>query len=110
MSNFVKTIEDLKLNTELSEKLAEVIKATELTGKVGAISLQLKFKAKGSTGQIEVTPVIKATIPEHERGTAIMFATPEGNLQLNDPRQPDLPLKKVEEAEQPKHLKIAGAK
>lgn len=86
MANFVKTIEDLKLNTELSEKLAEVIKAAELTGKVGAISIQLKFKAKGNTGQIEIQPIIKANVPEHERGTAIMFATPEGNLQLNDPQ------------------------
>ncbi|WP_373753621.1 hypothetical protein [Neisseria weixii] len=110
MANFVKTIEDLKLNTELSEKLAEVIKAAELTGKVGAITIQLKFKTKGNTGQIEIQPIIKANIPEYERGTAIMFATSEGNLQLNDPRQLDLPLKQVEQAETPKTLKIAGAK
>lgn len=106
MANFNQTISNIYqggLSDELDEKLSEVVKAAEITGKVGSITVQLKIKAKGNSGQIEISPVVKANIPEHERGTAIMFATPEGELQLQDPRQRDLELKEVEK----KPLKFA---
>ena len=80
------------------------IQSRKYTGKVGSITVSLKIKAKGNSGQIEITPTIKAVVPEHERGNVLMFATPEGNLQLEDPRQQKLELK---DAPEPKPLKFA---
>lgn len=45
---------------------------------------------EASGGAIEITDEIKARIPEMPRGTSLFFATPEGNLQRNDPRQGEL--------------------
>ncbi|MDO4694977.1 MAG: hypothetical protein Q4A62_10260 [Eikenella sp.] len=108
MANYAETLSNIyggELLAELDEKLSEVVRAAELTGKVGSITLSLKVKAKGSSGQIELTPAVKAVVPEHERGSALMFATPEGNLQLQDPRQANLDLKEVPK----KVLKMAAA-
>lgn len=107
MANFNQTLDTIYaggLAAELDEKLTEVVRAAELTGKTGSISVTLKIKAKGSSGQIEITPAVKALVPEHERGNVLMFATPEGNLQLEDPRQQKLNLK---DAPEPKTLKFA---
>ena len=93
MASFIKTLTDIGLSVELDEKLTEVVRAAEMTGKVGSITVSLKIKAKGNSGQIEITPAVKAVVPEHERGNVLMFATPEGNLQLEDPRQQKLELK-----------------
>ena len=111
MANFVLTLNAIyngALADELNDKLTEVVRAAEATGKVGSIGITLKIKTKGNSGQVEITPAVTAKIPEHERGTALMFATPEGNLQLQDPRQQALDLK---EAMRPKEkpLKQVGA-
>ena len=107
MANFNQTLDTIYaggLAAELDEKLTEVVRAAELTGKTGSISVTLKIKAKGSSGQIEITPAVKALVPEHERGNVLMFATPEGNLQLEDPRQQKRTFKDAPEA---KTLKFA---
>jgi hypothetical protein len=107
MANFNQTLETIYaggLAAELDEKLTEVVRAAELTGKVGSITVSLKIKAKGNSGQIEITPAVKALVPEHERGNVLMFATPEGNLQLDDPRQQKLTFKDAPES---KPLKFA---
>ena len=98
MANYAKTLSDIYrggLLSELDEKLSEVVKAAELTGKQGSLALTLKIKTKGNSGQVEITPVVKAAVPEHDRGNVLMFATPEGNLQLQDPRQRNLDLKEA---------------
>ena len=107
MANFNQTLDTIYaggLAAELDEKLTEVVRAAELTGKTGSISVTLKIKAKGSSGQIEITPAVKALVPEHERGNVLMFATPEGNLQLEDPRQQKLTF---QDAPESKTLKFA---
>ena len=85
MANYAQTLSDIYrggLLSELDEKLSEVVKAAELTGKQGSLALTLKIKTKGNSGQVEITPVL-------------MFATPEGNLQRQDPRQRNLDLKEA---------------
>lgn len=98
MADFSQTLSDIYnggLLDDLSERLTQVVKASEQTGKTGSITLTLKIKTQGSSGQVEIKPVIKSVVPEFENGTALMFITPEGNLQLNDPRQKKLDLKVV---------------
>jgi hypothetical protein len=41
----------------------------------------------GKGGQIEVFDDIKVKSPKEERGSSIFFATPEGNLTRDDPKQ-----------------------
>ena len=113
MSKYANIIEQLQygsLAEEIDQKLSELIKACESTQRQGEITVTFKLKpGKGNSGQMEITPAVKAKVPEVERGSAIMFITPAGDLTQQDPRQKELDLKKLAEtAKTP--MKIAGAK
>lgn len=100
MNQFVDVLQQIQygsLNEELSEKLQKLVQACESTQRLGSISLTLKLKpGRGNSGQMEITPIVKVQIPEAERGSAILFVTPEGHLQTQDPRQKNLELQQVE--------------
>jgi len=90
---------------ELSEKLNEVVNACRETGKMGEITLKIKVKPdKGANGQYFLEDAITAKAPQADRGQTIMFGTPEGNLQRNDPRQAEMELRKV--SDQPSETKV----
>lgn len=74
------------LNDDLTEKLHELTQKCVDTGRAGTLTLTLALKP-GKGGQIEVFDDIKVKLPKEEKGSSIMFATPEGNLQREDPRQ-----------------------
>ncbi len=97
MANFIEVTKHIQygsLAEELDEKLTELVNQCEKTQRGGSITLTFKLKpGKGNNGQMEIIPVVTAKIPEHERGSAIMFTTPEGDLQQQDPRQKQLDLK-----------------
>ena len=86
---FTDTINSLRFGTlaeELTNKLnALTLKCTD-TGKAGSITLTISLKP-GKGGQMEVFDDLKVKEPREERGSSIMFSTPEGNLQREDPRQ-----------------------
>lgn len=73
-------VDDLtKAMTELTAKCAD-------TGRAGTLTLQLTLKP-GKGGQIEVFDDIKIKEPKDEVGSSIFFATPDGNLTRDDPKQ-----------------------
>ena len=74
------------LNDDLSDALHELVTKCDETGKPGELTLKIKLKP-GKGGQIEVFDDIQVKAPKDERGSSIMFATPEGNLIREDPRQ-----------------------
>jgi hypothetical protein len=86
---FIDTLTALRygeLHDELSEKLNELVTACSETGKAGALTLTLKLKpSKG--GAMEISDEVKSKVPKLEHGSTLMFPTPEGNLQREDPRQ-----------------------
>lgn len=87
---FNQTIEQLRygrLHDELTESLNTLTAAVASTGKVGEITLTIKLKPTGNAGQVEVIDDVKIKTPKENKGTSIMFSTPEGNLQREDPRQ-----------------------
>lgn len=89
---FSATVDALRfgeLGTELTTKLRDLTKRCEDTGRAGSITLTLKLKP-GNGGQIEVVDDVKVTQPKEEKGTTLMFATTEGFLQRNDPRQQEI--------------------
>lgn len=107
---FPETLSALRYGTlsdELTTKLQQLTTACADTGRAGSITLTLALKP-GKGGQVEVFDDIKVKLPKEERGSSIMFATPEGNLQREDPRQHELPgLRSVEAT--PGELKKVGA-
>lgn len=89
---FAQTIDSLRFGTlsdELTDKLRELVNQCATTGRAGTITLTLALKP-GKGGQIEVFDEVKLKLPKEEKGSSLMFATPENNLQREDPRQMQL--------------------
>jgi hypothetical protein len=75
-----------ELHDELTDAMNELVRKVDTTQKSGKIVLTLTMKA-GKGGQLEIADDLKVTLPKVEKATSILFATPEGNLQRQDPRQ-----------------------
>jgi len=85
---------------EASEMLNELVRACRDTNKVGELTLKIKVRPDGSTGQYFLEDQISCTIPKPERGKTLFFGTPEGNLQRTDPNQKNLDLRSVDDNRQ----------
>lgn len=87
---FNQSIEQLRYGTlhdELTDALNELTEAVTRTNKVGEMTLHIKLKPTNNSGQIEVIDDVKLKLPKENKGSTLMFATPENNLQREDPRQ-----------------------
>jgi len=89
---------------EASDELNRVVNAVSDTGKAGKLVLELSIKKATRGGAMIITDKIKATVPEEGPLETMLFATPEGNLVEQDPRQHNLALKEVGSSE-PKPIK-----
>lgn len=97
------------LDAELTEALADVIKAVRETGKKGAVTLTLNCSMLNTRDEntMKVTPKVTRTIPELDRADTIMFSTADGDLLRDDPAQTQLDLKVIEQPAQPAPIKLA---
>lgn len=97
------------LDAELTEALADVIKAVRETGKKGAITLTLNCSMLNTRDEntMKVTPKITRTIPELDRADTIMFSTADGDLLRDDPDQMQIDLKVIEPTVQSAPIKLA---
>lgn len=89
MKPFTDTINQLrfgKLSEELTEKMHQLTEQCMTHYGAGTLTLTLALKP-GKGGQVEVFDEVKLKLPKEERSSTIMFATPENNLQREDPRQ-----------------------
>ncbi|MGX0133058.1 hypothetical protein [Cupriavidus metallidurans] len=75
-----------ELHDDLTDALNDLVATVDKTQKAGKLVLTLSLKP-GKGGQIEIADDLKVTKPKEEKSNTIMFATPEGNLQREDPRQ-----------------------
>jgi hypothetical protein len=76
---------------ELSEALADLVAAVEITGKPGSLSYSLKVQPhQGNSAIVTVTDEIKRKIPEGDRRTSIFFVDRTHSLVRNDPHQVSL--------------------
>lgn len=80
-----------KTQAELSEALNECVRRANQVNKEATLTLTLKIKPNGDTGQYHISDKINTKLPEFDRAKTIMFGTPEGNLQRDDPSQQTLP-------------------
>lgn len=78
-----------------SESLAELVSAVDSTGKKGKITLELSVRKATRGGAMVVTGKVKITKPADEPMESMLFATSDGNLVVDDPRQQKLDLKTV---------------
>lgn len=93
-----------------SDKLAELVAAVDNTGKSGKITLDVTVKKATRGGAMIVTGKVRVTKPAEEPLETMLFATPEGNLVVDDPNQQKLDLKIIDQgagAATPAQLKTA---
>src|SRR5579871_6493070 len=92
---FTETLADIRngdVIAELTDQLREVVSKVNETGRPGSLVLTLKVKkaAKGAGNTLLIEDDIRVKLPVMEKGTTVLFATEDGQLQRNDPRQPRL--------------------
>jgi len=92
-----------------SDKMNELVSAVDASGKAGKLTLEVLVKKATRGGAMHITGKVTLKKPAEEPFEVMLFATPEGNLIADDPRQSKLDLKRVEGASDaaPSALKTA---
>jgi len=78
-----------------SDKLAELVNAVDSTGKAGRLDLTITVKKASRGGAMLLVGQVKLKKPPEDPMETMLFATPEGNLVVDDPHQQRLDLKTV---------------
>lgn len=74
-----------------SERLADLVRAVDETGKAGSVTITLKVKPeKGGGSQKTIAVEVKAKIPEIDLPEAVFFSDGEGDLHRSDPQQSEM--------------------
>lgn len=80
-------------NRVASQRMREIVKACTETGRKGSITIKLEVGAVG--GVAELRAKISVTKPEPALPGGVYFATEDGALVEEDPRQLKLPVAKI---------------
>jgi hypothetical protein len=75
--------------TDLDAELAALVDAVRDTGRKGRLTIALEIQpaGKGDNITLRVTDSINCKPPQPETGDTLMFATADGQLSRQDPRQ-----------------------
>jgi hypothetical protein len=86
------------LDAELTQALADVVKAVRDTGKAGAVTLTIKVgKLDGrDEDALRLTPAVTVKTPKLPPYESVMFSTADGDLLRQDPKQRQLDLREVQ--------------
>lgn len=79
------------------EELSSLIQSVTATGKAGSLTLKIDLKPS-TAGALAVKATVTSKAPKGLPPESLLWATPEGNLMHEDPRQTKLDLKPVEVA------------
>src|SRR5574343_193736 len=79
---------------ELSEALNNCVNAVRETGSPASLTLTLKIDPDGD-GTYRITDKFVHKLPSLKRGSTIMYGTPDGSLEREDPRQSALDLRAI---------------
>lgn len=91
ITDTLRLLENGTLLDSLSERMNELVKLVDSTGKPGELVLSLKVKRVGSSA-IGVTPTVKVKTPVEKPEESLLYPTPEGNLTMDHPKQQKLAL------------------
>ncbi|MDO6806775.1 hypothetical protein Q4595_30230, partial [Wenyingzhuangia sp. 1_MG-2023] len=72
-----------------------LVQACRDTNKVGELTLKIKVRPDGNSGQYFLEDQVSINAPKPERGKTLFFGTPEGNLSRTDPNPGELKLRDV---------------
>tara|TARA_R110002167_G_scaffold188319_1_gene389857 strand:+ start:31643 stop:32008 length:366 start_codon:yes stop_codon:yes gene_type:complete len=104
---FNATVAQLRNGTtqaEASEMLAELVQACRDTNKIGELTLKIKVRPDGASGQYFLEDQVTINAPKPERGKTLFFGSPEGNLSRTDPNQKELNLRDVSDEQNTREL------
>ena len=89
------------LDFELTEGMAELVKAVRDTGKAGAITLTIKVSKLNGRDEdaLKLAPSVSVKSPTLPAYESVMFSTADGDLLRADPRQRVLDLQQVPKKE-----------
>ena len=76
------------------EEFGKLINAVVTNGKAGSITMKIDIKPS-TAGALAVKATVVSKIPKGLPPESLLWATPEGNLIAEDPRQTKLDLKQV---------------
>lgn len=76
-----------------SDKMNELVNAVSESGKAGKLTLEVNVKKATRGGAMLITGKVTVKKPAEQPMEAMLFATPEGNLVADDPKQTKLDLK-----------------
>lgn len=80
-----------------SDELAGLVRRVDETGKPGKLTITLEVK-RVTGGAISIVPAVVARVPEPKPDPTVLWATVEGNLTQQNPRQQTLELRTVDQA------------
>lgn len=98
MSAYIKFLQEHRNGStvdEISDALRELVAAVTDEGKAGKLTITIGVKPMGKSDGLEVSCDIKATPPKPTPGVSIFFATPNNELQRQDPRQTAMELREI---------------
>lgn len=81
---------------ECSDKLSEIVKGVDETGKAGKLTITLDIKKVGAA--ISVLARVTDKTPEEPADADLFYPTVEGNLSVDNPNQRKLDLRVADEA------------
>lgn len=84
-----------------SDKMAELVKKVNETGKTGKIDLTISVKKLIKNGAMQITGKVKATMPAEDPMETLLFATEDGGLSADNPHQQKLNLTVIDDNKQP---------
>lgn len=102
-NQLVAAAEDGRLHADLSEAVAKAsleMRDSLMNGGKGTAELTVKLKLRLDRGLVDLEGDFSLKVPKHKRARTLLHMMPNGELSLNDHRQPDLPLRDVNAATQ----------
>lgn len=107
-SKQIPTVNSGWLDRELGEAMSEAVRACLAHGKQAEVTLKLKIQPQNiGHGTVKIAHDVSSKLPKEKREGGIVFATPDGNIQADDPAQSKLNLKGTGSPEE-KVLKMAA--
>lgn len=94
-TDIIGEIEDGQLLRDLTDASYRVAEAAMETRKAGSITITIKYTPAGRSVLIDAD--VKENVPKHSRPTTTFFVGDDGELMRNDPTQPRLPLRSVDD-------------
>lgn len=87
-SEQVKMIRNGGLDMQITEELADCVRTVDEEGGTATLTLRLTIKRAGdNSGYVAVTDEVTKKLPKKPASKSILFATPEGTLWEDNPRQ-----------------------